>query len=115
MKRKNILWAVLCAGIVLVCAGWILLRGGGGTIAVVYSDGEPVCEIDLSAVDEPYEFTVESEWGYNIIHVEKDGIGVRASDCPEQTCVNQGLIHDSMLPVICLPHRLVIKIEEPDA
>ena len=114
MKRKNIFWAALCAALVLGCAVCLLLRNRGGTVAVVYSNGEPVCEIDLSAVEEPYEFTVENEWGYNIIRVEKNGIGVCASDCPEQTCVNQGLIHDSLLPVICLPHRLVIKIEEPD-
>lgn len=73
-------------------------------------DGELYDEIDLDAVALPYDITIETEEGYNIIHVEHGQISVSEADCPDQICVRQGAISDSIIPIACLPHRLVIEI-----
>lgn len=90
----------------------MLLRGvdTGGRMARISLDSEVYEEIDLNAVVLPYDITIETELGYNIIHVEHGAISVTEADCPDQICVHQGKITGSMVPIACLPHRLVIEI-----
>ncbi len=115
MKRKTLFWIVLFAVLAAASAGMYLLRGGaGGTVAAVYVDGELRDRIDLSAAVIPYELTVETEYGYNTLRVSHGAVEVAEADCDEQVCVHQGAIRDSLVPIVCLPHRLVIQIEEPE-
>ena len=112
MNRKTLFWGVLFAVLALGAGAWYVLRPGGGAVAAVYVDGELYDRIDLSAVAIPYEVTVETAYGYNTLRVSHGAIQVAEADCSEQVCVNQGAIHDSLLPIVCLPHHLVIEIEE---
>ena len=112
MKTKTWLWAALLAVIALAGAGAYLLHGSAGTVATVWLDGECIRTIDLTAVAAPYEFDIESEYGVNTVRVSHGEIAVVRADCPEQICVNQGTISSSAIPITCLPHRLVIQIED---
>jgi len=116
MLKKSWFWAVLFAALfVLGAGGYMLLRGTGhpGQIACIYVDGELERRIDLGAVAVPYEFVVETKWGHNTVRVERGSVRVSEADCPDQICVHQGKITgDDLLPIVCLPHRLVIEIEE---
>lgn len=117
MKQKTLLWAVSFGLIALLAAGFYFLHppGGVGQTAVIYVDGEVYDTVDLSAVAVPYEFTVETEYGYNTVRVSPGAIEVAEADCSEQVCVNQGTITDGLIPITCLPHHVVIRIEEPEA
>ena len=64
----------------------------------------------LDEVEESYSFVVEDEEGSNTILVEPGRIRVSEADCPDQVCVNQGFISDGTVPVVCLPHKLMIEI-----
>ena len=91
------------------------LSPAGGTVANIYRDGVPVCSIDLSLVTEPYEFTLTDGRGSNVIRVEPGRIAVVSADCPDKVCVSRGWHSDSAEPIVCLPHRLVIRIEKKAA
>ena len=105
---------LLLAVLALASGSFYALRGGAsGTVAGIYVDGELWDSVDLSAVAVPYEITGETELGYNTILVSHGAIEVAHADCSEQVCVNQGSISDSLIPIVCLPHHLVIRIEEP--
>ena len=110
MKTKALL--LLLAAAVAASAGWLLLRRGDvpSPTARITRDGVLLEEIDLARVAEPYSFTLEDERGSNTLQVEKGRIRVWQADCPDQVCVNQGWIDDSAVPIICLPHRLIIEI-----
>lgn len=112
MKRKTVFWIVLFAVLALAAGGYSLLAGAGGTKASVYVDGELYDTYDLSAAVIPYEVTIRTEKGYNTIRVSHGAIEVAEADCPGQDCVHQGQISDSLLPIVCLPHKLVIEIDE---
>ena len=76
-----------------------------GYTADIYQSGELLTSIDLSAVSQPYVFTVTGENGCtNEIEV------IISADCPDKLCVHQGFISDSRLPITCLPNRLVIQL-----
>ncbi len=113
MKKKTLIWAVILAAAAAVSAGVYLLRDGGdGAFACIYVDGELYDAVDLSAAAVPYEMTVETEYGCNVLRVSRGAVEVVRADCDEQVCVNQGSITDGLVPIVCLPHHLVIQIEE---
>lgn len=112
MKRKTLFWIVLFALLAAVSAA-VACMHGGGTVAIITVDGQERDRIDLSAVAIGYEMTVETDWGWNTIRVEPGRIAVIDADCPGHDCVLQGDIDDGTVPIVCLPHRLVIRIEEP--
>ena len=115
MKTKNILWALLFA--VIVLGGVLLylnLGKGEGTVAVVSVDGEVLERIDLSKVRTPYDIPVTTPSGHNTVHVEPGAISVTEADCPDHVCIYQGRLTGSGIPIICMPHRLVIEIEGGD-
>lgn len=111
MKQNVLFWVILFAVLAALGAGYYLVRGGGeAVIASVYVDGALYDTFDLSAAVLPYEVTVETEYGYNTLRISHGAIEVVRSDCSEQVCVEQGAITDSLIPIVCLPHRLVIQI-----
>ncbi len=98
--------ALLCvAGITL----FLLLRGINVTdpAAEIYVDGKLYRTVSLSA---DTKFIVESSYGSNTIRVENGKISVISADCPDKVCVASGAISGGAVPIICLPHRMEIRI-----
>ena len=104
------------AALILVCAGSVayLLLAPGQTehpVATITLDGEVLDEIDLTEVQSAYSFTVTGKDGLtNTILVEPGRIRVERADCPDQICVHQGFRHSTLLPIICAPNSLVIRL-----
>ena len=105
-----ILVAVLLAASLLGTA--LTLGRQTGTVANVYLDGRCIRSIDLSQVGQAYSFTVEGPAGTNTVLVEPGRICVSHAGCPDQVCVRQGWIATGVAPIVCLPNRLVIQIED---
>lgn len=110
MKTKVILFLLL--GAVAASAAYLLLRRESvpAPVARITRDGALLEEIDLDKVDKPYSFTLEDGRGSNTVQVDQGRIRIAEADCPDQVCVNQGWIFNGTVPIICLPHRLMIEI-----
>ena len=103
---------MLIAGVLLVSvAASLLLRQTQASTAVIYLDGILVERIVLSEVTVPYSFTVHASDGINVISVERGRICVSEADCPDKSCVRQGWVSGGAVPIVCLPHRLVIRLD----
>ena len=114
MKLKTRTWILILALILGVCAVSILLTRRQPSLTVaIYSDGELVRRVDLNRVKEEERYTVESDdGGSNVILVQPGRICVESADCPDQICVLEGWLPDFGLPLVCLPHNLLIQVEE---
>ena len=84
-------------------------------IADIYQNGTLLQSISLDAVTENYRLTVTGENNCtNEIEVRPGCIGIISASCPDKLCVHQGFIDSGLLPVTCLPNRLVIQIRKED-
>jgi len=72
--------------------------------ARIYKDGILTEAVNLAAVAEGYTIVVEG----NAIEVEPGRIRVSDADCPDVLCVRQGWARGGLVPIVCLPNRLVI-------
>ena len=111
---KTRTWIIIFGVLLAVCVGVSVLVfcGPAGRVANIYRDGQCIYSVDLSRVAEAYEMTFEDERGSNVVRVEPGRIAVIRADCPDQVCVHDGWLADSGAPIVCLPHRLVIRLEK---
>lgn len=119
-RQKTPVIAILIILCVIVCAAAavLLYRSLDTTenpVAEIYQDGILIDTIALDRVNEIYTIQITaSDGGHNLIEVRPGSIGVLSADCPDRYCVRQGFIRNSLLPVTCLPHRLVIQIRQAE-
>lgn len=116
---KNTKFWTILIGITLVVSCIlsvvVFLYNGNGCVSAIYQNGELIEKIHLDTVTTPYQMTITNENGaYNIISIEQGRICVAEASCPDHVCVNTGWISDGVIPIVCLPNELVIKIEPKD-
>ena len=93
-----------------------------GLCAVVYLDGVEADRVWLRAGEQPEERVYQNN-GYDLnILFHPDGeaaVMVSKADCPSQVCVHTGRIFRTGQVILCLPSRIVIRLEgvriDPDA
>ncbi len=110
MSKKTIIaWTAAALVAIAGIAAFILLRSAdvSDPAAEIYLDGKLHKTVSLS---QNTEFTVSSEYGSNTIRVSDGTIAVVGADCPDKVCIASGAISGGMVPIICLPHRLEIRI-----
>ncbi|MBQ7775585.1 MAG: NusG domain II-containing protein [Lachnospiraceae bacterium] len=114
--------ALLLTGIILILCivslGAIFMTQASDAnqyTAQIYVNGDLYQTIPLHQVTTAYNLTIASEdGGYNTVYVEPGAISISSADCPDQICVKQGAIRNSLLPITCLPHGLVIELKPTD-
>lgn len=96
---------ILLAGI--IGSVWVLHAPPKSCVRVL-SDGKTVYSGDLTlAADTTFEVAYQGH--INTVQIQDHRIRVLSADCPDQTCVNMGWLSSSKMPIVCLPHRLVIE------
>ncbi len=84
--------------------------------AYVYKDGTLIHTIPLNEIRDTRQYMVQSsEHNYNIIQVISGAICISKASCPDKICVGQGYISNSLVPITCLPNKLVIELKADNA
>lgn len=98
--------------VLVVSAATILCSGGDEPATVrITVGGTIVNEIPLSGNSLPRTVTINGkDGGENTVVVEEGRVCIDCADCPDQICVNQGWITDGTLPIVCLPHQVIVEI-----
>ena len=106
--RKGDLYLILgCLLAALVLCGlWLLLRRDGAVV-IVEQNGR---ETARYALGEDRTVRIEGEGGYNLLVIENGEAWLSEADCPTQLCVKTGRIRYAGQSVVCLPHRLAVRI-----
>ena len=106
LRRADLL---LIALLLLLSAGlWAWNARSGGGWAVVTVDGEEIGRYRLS---EDREVPIQTERGSNLLVIRDGAAAVTEADCGDHTCVRRGTVSRRGETIVCLPHRLVVRIE----
>jgi hypothetical protein len=115
MKKGDKITAIVIACIIVISSigvfAYMNIVKGNHHIAEIKQDGKVIRTIDLDKIDTAEEIKITYKDGYNIIRIEKGRIRIVDADCPDKLCVKTGWITESGQSVICLPHKLIIKIQ----
>ena len=116
MNKATKLIAAALALVVLGSAGWIVFfKGQTDNLRVVIEvDGEVYAAYDMGEVKGIVPISTPNG-GENRVWVQDDLVFMDDANCPDQTCVKQGVIRDSTVPIVCLPHKVIVRIEGGDS
>ena len=111
---KIIAAAILILLIGSVIAVVIVFRPSDKNTVRILQDNKVLYTLDLSK-EKDRTFRIEAaNGGWNDITLKDGRICVSCADCPDQTCVNTGFLRSEGVPVVCLPHRLVIRFADEE-
>lgn len=107
--KLNKLLTKIVAAVILVSAAVCILMifRSNGEKAVITTDSGTRYTFDLSEKNESESFEVEGA----VIEICEHKIRVKSSDCPDKICVNTGYISKKGEQIVCLPKKLIIKVE----
>ena len=116
-KGVKICLAIACLIFAVSAAAALWLRRpSDSTWVTITQTGKVLYTLNLATFDDEQTQTIRIEspdGGYNIVEIgEGNTIRISEADCPDKTCVKTGVLSDSV-PIVCLPHRLVIKFTDP--
>lgn len=82
-------------------------------VAVLRIDGKEIKRFTLASDKKTYTYRYEDADGdYNIIEVAGDKIRIKEANCGDQVCVRRGWAEKDGETIVCLPHKLVIEIQD---
>ena len=110
MKRRDLI-LIACA---LALAGALyafsqLALGTKASNVVVTVDGSEVLRRPLAMED---SYVVEQADGSrNVIRVEGGAVYMQEANCRDGLCIRQGRMKNAAKTIVCLPHKLVVRLE----
>ena len=115
MKKKINKYDIALIVSIIIINVFLILNGGKTAVksnsktAYIQSNNELVSEYVLTE-DVKDEVTIETETGYNVMHIENGQIWIQEASCPDKICILQGKISKNGEAILCIPNRLFIKI-----
>ena len=110
MKRRDLI-LIACA---LALSGALyafsqLTLGTKASNVVVTVDGSEVLRRPLAMED---SYVVEQADGSrNVIRVEGGAVYMQEANCRDGLCIRQGRMKNAAKTIVCLPHKLVVRLE----
>ena len=111
MNKSDTRLLIIVIIISIILFGITKLNNKKGTYALVYYENKIIEKIDLNIDD---KYTISGYNGNVVIEVKDNEIGVIEETSPYHLCSKQGFISSSLNPIICLPNKIVIKIESEE-
>ena len=110
-KATKAILALLVLAVV-ASGAWIFLgkSGAENPRVVIEVDGEIFADYDMDEVKGIVPISTPNG-GENRLWVQEDLVFMDEANCPDQTCVKQGVIKDGTVPIVCLPHKVIVRIE----
>lgn len=81
-------------------------------VEIVQND-KVLYKLDLNS-EKDRSFRIECDEGWNEVTISNGKISITDADCPDRTCVKTGELRSEYIPIICLPHKLVIRYADGD-
>ena len=113
LRLRNRHYVLLCLLLLVLCLLAVFWaerqhRQDGAAVAI-YEDGVLVQRIAFDSLSAPYDLVLAG----NTLRIWPEGsIEMIAATCPDQLCVQRGRVSSTLYPIICLPHRLEVRIED---
>ena len=111
--NKAAKWLIAALALAVLGSGAWLIFGQNAADdprVVIEVDGEIYADYDMDEVKGIIPISTPNG-GENRVCVQEDLVFMDSANCPDQTCVKQGVIKDGTVPIVCLPHKVIVRIE----
>ncbi len=108
-KKEVVIWILILAVILVYWIGMKQLQKEGNSVIVSIGDKT----VQTVSLENNQTIQIEGEGEYWVKLQIKDGMAdVIEASCPDQICVNHYSISKEGESIVCLPAKIVIRVEE---
>ncbi|MBQ7950959.1 MAG: NusG domain II-containing protein [Clostridia bacterium] len=117
-KKGDFIVFFCIAGMVLISAILFYRPAAEAKQVVIYVNSEKYAAYQL---DQPYDKNIKvpvnknPKYGYNHIRIHDGVVTMVESTCPNGDCVKMGTIREAGDILVCLPHKLMVRLEGGEA
>ncbi len=109
IKLGDIIIVLAIAAVIILLFVLPSRQSSGELTAVIIADNIEVARVELNSVDVPIVFDLHEN---GVVITARDGhISFTSSTCADQICVNTGTLERAGDIAVCLPNRVLVKIE----
>ncbi|MDR1965318.1 MAG: NusG domain II-containing protein [Synergistaceae bacterium] len=88
--------------------------GAGEFFLEITADGKSIKSVELSGIEPGASITLHEGGGMNELLISGNAVRMISSDCPGGDCLKMAPLVSERGAIVCLPHRLVIKLRRKD-
>lgn len=114
LKKGDFLIFSLIAAVVIFSAIGFYRAPLSAHTVTIYVDSREYASYVISDNNEKI-VTVQTDFGYNQIKLQKNTAKIVESDCQGHDCVQMGTISQAGDLLVCLPHKLMVVLEGGDS
>ena len=107
--QKRDLLIFLLAAVLAGVGFWQWIPKSGAPVAVIEQDGKEVRRVELNSITQPETLVLDGEISVTVL-LEPGQVSIIHSDCPDQICVNTGVLTRPGQSAVCLPARVAVRI-----
>lgn len=108
IRKADVILLIILVIVGLVCTVIVSTSGSEGDSVVIEQNGDLFATYSLN---EDRTVTVEGAKTTNIVKISNGEVIMSESTCKNQVCVRHSAISRSGESIICLPNRVVVRIE----
>ena len=109
--NKKLLALLIGVGLVFLSSVVIVVIRAtqpAGQMVEIIQDGTTLYTFDLSKAKNQTVRIDAPDGGYNIVTIQDGTIFMSEANCPDQICVHTGILRSENVPIVCLPHKVII-------
>lgn len=114
MKKHKFDIIIVIAFIFVAVISWMIInniyQSKGSFVEIIV--GEKVKA--TLPLDKDTEYRIAEKDFINVIKIKDGQAYMEAADCPDELCVKQGKIRKNGQSIICLPHKVVVRVISAD-
>lgn len=106
MKKRELILIFFIITVCLILFLYNYINKEKGESVYVYVDSKLYQTLPL------YEDKIFNINDTNTIEIKGGYVFMKNATCPDKLCIKQGKIHDTSREIICLPNKVVIKVNK---
>lgn len=104
-KRDILLFILIPVACISIFFANIKINSGGDTV-LIYLENKLYKKLPLD------EDSITDVNGTNTVIVSNKEVYINQASCPDKLCIHQGKIKDSSKDIVCLPNKVVVKVNK---
>ncbi len=111
MKKSDLYLVIITILISIILIIYLNVNTTSSNVAYVYYNNKEILRLDLNIKS---EYTVEGYIDDVVIETDIGKVRVKKETSPKHLCSKQGWVSNAYTPIICLPNKIVIKIDNKE-
>ncbi|HHY41887.1 MAG TPA: NusG domain II-containing protein [Thermoanaerobacterales bacterium] len=108
---KILFFSIILISFIIFVSFQVYGFADGKSYVLIEVNGKLYQKVSLGETGPNLKISVPVANGENIVEIERDRVRMLSAQCPDQDCIRQGWINRPGQMIVCLPNKMVIKIQ----